>query len=142
MRCHGNAIALLLLAAGVPSLHAQALTPEGVLRVWFHHVERNELDSLRPLLIDDFRFVSDGKRMGPAAFVSMIKSLGIRDPRVTLSNIETHEAGDVAYLVYDRNESVRAGGSTRTFPETGSVVLVRTRGNWRIAEWTATSPPP
>jgi ketosteroid isomerase-like protein len=111
-----------------------------VLRTWFRHVERNELDALRALVTNDFQFVSDGKRMGPNAFVAMIKGLGIRSPRVTLKNLEIEEHGDVAYLVYDRDEAVHTGGSTHVFPETGLVVLVRRHGVWRIARWAATSP--
>lgn len=144
LRC---SIVAVLLSVPVATTPAQRPATAGVLSAWFHHIERDELDSLRPLLTDDFRFVSDGARMGPDAFVAMIKSLGIRSPRVTLKNIETHERGDVAYLVYDRDETIRVRGTagdtsvTRVVPETGTLVLVRRRGEWRIAQWAATSPP-
>jgi ketosteroid isomerase-like protein len=137
-------IAPLAVVSGAPAALAisgqQKSDAASVLSVWFRHVERNELDSLRSLLTDDFRFVSGGTRQGPDAFIAMIKGLGIRSPRVQLKNVDTHRRGDIAYLVYDRNETVRVGRSSKTFPETGSVVLVRTNGVWRIAQWAATSP--
>jgi hypothetical protein len=130
---------LRLIGPAIPAQDAAA--PEAVLSTWFRHVERNELDSLRALLTSDFRFVSDGKRMGPDALVTMIKSLGIRSPRVQLRNIETHRRGEVAYLVYDRDETIDVSGTRHTIPETGSLVLVRAGARWLIAQWTATSPP-
>ncbi len=115
--------------------------PARVLAAWFGHVERNELDSLTALLTDDFLFVSDGGRLGSDAFVRMIQSLGITNPRIVLSNIQTRIVGSAAYLVYDRTERFAVGGRTITAPETGLVVLVRTGEGWRIARWAATSPP-
>lgn len=71
----------------------------------------------------------------------MIESLGIRHPRVQLSNVVTHRADRVAYLVYDRTESFEARGVAKTVPETGTMVLVRRGSRWLIAQWAATSPP-
>jgi ketosteroid isomerase-like protein len=134
----------LTVVPGPPSFFAVSAQQKNgaasVLSSWFRHVERNELDSLRSLLTDDFRFVSDGTRRGPDAFIAMIKGLGIRSPRVQLRNIEPHQRGDIAYIVYDRDETLRTGSSMKTVPETGSVVLVRSNGVWRIAQWAATSP--
>ncbi len=115
--------------------------PAAVLTTWFDHIRRDELDSLRPLLTPDFLFVSDGSRMGPDAFVAMIKGLGISHPHVRLSNIVTHRAGNFAYLVYDRTESFEWHGRTRTVPETGALVVVRRGSRWLIVQWAATSPP-
>lgn len=137
------AAAAAMSLAGVRRASAQAApvgSPQAVLSTWFRHVERDELDSLRALLTDDFVFVSDGARMGPDAFVAMIKSLGITHPRVRLSNVQSHESGGVAYLVYDRTESFASHGVTRSVPETGTLVLVRAGSRWRIAQWAATSP--
>jgi hypothetical protein len=120
---------------------AAAADPAGVLAAGFGYVERNELDSLSALLTDDFLFVSDGARLGSDAFVRMIQSLGITNPHIVLSNIQTRVVGSAAYLVYDRTETFAIGGRIITAPETGSVVLVRTGGRWRIAQWAATSPP-
>ena len=127
--------------ASVVPMQRGGTDPSAVIAAWFRHIERNETDSLRSMLTNGFRFVADGERMSPDAFVAMIKGLGIRSPTVRLRNVETHQHGDVAYLVYDRDETVRSGESTRTIPETGSVVLVRLRGRWKIAQWSATSRP-
>ena len=112
-----------------------------MLDTWFRHIERNELDSLRPLLTPDFVFVSDGRTWDPDAFVAMIRGLGIRNPRVKLTNVVSHEHGEVAYLLYQRDETFEIGGNVRTVPETGTLVLVQQGGRWQIAQWTATSPP-
>lgn len=115
--------------------------PSAALTTWFAHIQRDELDSLRPPLAPDFLFVSDGARMGPDAFVAMIKRLGISHPRVVISNVVAHRADSVAYLVYDRTESFESHGVTKTVPETGAMVLVRRRSWWVIAQRAATSPP-
>jgi ketosteroid isomerase-like protein len=91
-------------------------------------------------LAPGFAFVSDGTRLDGTSFVTMIKGLGIHHPRVRLSNIVGHRAGDVGYLVYDRVESFESHGRTKVAPETGTMVLARTGTRWRIALWTATSP--
>jgi hypothetical protein len=111
-----------------------------VLSRWFNYVQRDQLDSLRPLLAPDFLFVSDGERVEADPFVTMIKSLGISHPRVQLSNVVSHESGPTAYLVYDRVESFESRGTTKTLPETGTIVLTRREGAWLIALWTTTSP--
>ena len=136
------ALSLTCLVAPV-ALSAQA--PKGtpaseVLTTWFRHIERNEVDSLRALLTDDFVFVADGKRLGANDFVAMIKGLGIKDPRVRLSNIDARERSDVAYLIYDRDETIQSGTKTVTYPETGAILVVRERSRWKIAQWTATAP--
>ena len=123
------------IAGGPSGGHAVA-----VLYTWFRHVERNELDSLRPLLSKDFQFVSSGTRLGSDAFVSMIRDLGIKDPRVTLSNVDGHEFGDFAYIVYDRDEAIRRNDRTTVVPETGTLVLIRRLNRWTIVAWTVTSP--
>lgn len=46
---------------------AHSPDPAAVLGAWFAHIQREELDSLRPLLTPDFLFVTDGTRMGPDA---------------------------------------------------------------------------
>jgi hypothetical protein len=79
-----------------------------VLSRWFDHVQRDQLDSLRPLLAPDFLFVSDGERVEADPFVTMIKSLGISHPRVQFSSVVSHESGTTAHLVYDRVESFEA----------------------------------
>jgi ketosteroid isomerase-like protein len=144
MRFARTVLVAAIVARALPAQttdRPNATAPEAVLTDWFHHVERNELDSLRALLTADFQFVSDGKRMGPDAFVSMIKSLGLHSPRVRLRNVVSHHRGDMAYLVYDRDETIETSDGSRTFPETGSLVLVRGGRGWLIAQWTATSPP-
>jgi len=113
--------------------------PESVLSTWFRHIERSELDSLRPLLTSDFVFVSDGETMTADTFVTMIKGLGIQRPRVKLFDVTAHRSGDVAYLVYHRDETIETNGQTRTFPEVGTLVVRRHADGWRIALWTATS---
>jgi ketosteroid isomerase-like protein len=137
-------LAALVGLARVP-LRAQASHgfPEGaaILRTWFDHVQRDELDSLAALLAPDFVFVSDGARMDRQAFVAMIKGLGIRHPRVQLSNITAHRSGSVGYLVYDRVESFESHGAKRVVPETGTIVFARRDGAWLIVLWTTTSPP-
>jgi ketosteroid isomerase-like protein len=117
--------------------------PQGaaLLTTWFNHVQRDELDSLPALLAPDFVFVTDGARFDRNAFVAMIKGLGISHPRVQLSNITAHRAGDVGYLVYDRVESFKSRGTMKVVPETGTMVLTRSNGRWVIASWTTTSPP-
>jgi hypothetical protein len=119
----------------------QSSKAPAVLETWFRHIERNEIDSLRPLLTSDFVFVSDGRTWGADAFVAMIAGLGIRNPRVRLTDVVAHERDGIAYLVYRRDETFQMGGATETVPEVGSMVLVRQRGTWQIAQWTATSPP-
>jgi hypothetical protein len=72
--------ARLTLPAQPPPIAASSAQrqsdPASVRSVWFRHIERNELDSLRGLFTNDFRFVSDGTRHGPDAFVAMIRGLG------------------------------------------------------------------
>jgi len=138
---------LLVMLVAVPraATIAQASRdfPEGaaVLRTWFHHIQRDELDSLPALLAPDFVFVTDGARFDRKMFVAMIKGLGISHPRVHLSNLATHRSGDVGYLVYDRVESFESHGTTKVVPETGTIVLARTGARWLIELWTTTSPP-
>jgi ketosteroid isomerase-like protein len=127
-------LAVLLTMCGRP-----VAEPESVLSMWFRHIERSELDSLRPLLASDFVFVSDGATMTADAFVTMIKGLGIERPRVRLFDVMTHRNGDVAYLVYHRDETIETNGQTRTFPEVGTLVVRRHADGWQIALWTATS---
>jgi ketosteroid isomerase-like protein len=117
--------------------------PDGaaVLTTWFDHVQRDELDSLTPLLAPEFVFVSDGARLDRKAFVAMIKGLGISHPRVQLSNVSGHRSGDVGYLVYDRVERIESHGTTKLVPETGTIVLSRKGARWVIVLWTTTSPP-
>lgn len=111
-----------------------------VLTRWFDHVQRDELDSLPPLLAPEFLFVSEGERFDQTKFVSMIKGLGITHPRVQLSNIVGGRSGDMGYLVYDRVESFESRGTEKVVPETGTIVLVRRRSRWRIVLWTTTAP--
>jgi len=118
----------------------RATDAAAVLPRWFDYVQRDQLDSLRPLLAPDFLFISDGTRLEADSFVAMIKSLGITDPRVQLSNVVNHESGNTAYVVYDRVESFESRGTTRTVPETGTIVLTRRDRAWLIALWTTTSP--
>ena len=120
---------------------ARVSEPAAVLSVWFDHIQRDQLDSLRPLLAPEFLFVSDGARLDADAFVGMIKGLGISHPRVRLSNIVSHQSGSTAYLVYDRLESFESHGASKSVPETGTMVLRRIDGRWLIALWTTTSPP-
>ncbi len=149
-RCHApkllaravSAAALIVIPRATPMAQASREFPEGAaaLTTWFTHVQRDELDSLPALLAPDFVFVTDGTRFDRKTFVDMIKGLGISHPRVQLSNIVAHHAGDVGYLVYDRVESFESRGTTKVVPETGTMVLTRRDGRWLIALWTTTSP--
>ena len=149
-RCHApkllaravSVAALIVIPRATPLAQASREFPEGAaaLTTWFAHVQRDELDSLPALLAPDFVFVTDGARFDRTAFVAMIKRLGISHPRVQLSNIVAHHAGDVGYLVYDRVESFESRGTTKVVPETGTMVLTRRDGRWLIALWTTTSP--
>ena len=138
MRIRHRTVATLVFAL---ACRGPEIKPPAVLDAWFRHVERNEIDSLRPFLTADFVFVSDGRTWNADAFVAMIQGLGIRNPRVKLTNVVSHEIGDVAYLLYQRDETFEMGGAVRTVPETGTMVLVRQGPRWQIAQWTATSPP-
>ena len=138
MRIRPWTVATFILAL---ACRGPGINPPGVLDAWFRHVERNEIDSLRPFLTPDFVFVSDGRTWSADAFVAMIRGLGIRNPRVKLTNVVSHEIGDVAYLLYQRDETFEMGGAVRTVPEMGTMVLVRQGSRWQIAQWTATSPP-
>ena len=119
-RCHApkllaravSVAALIVIPRATPMAQASREFPEGAaaLTTWFTHVQRDELDSLPALLAPDFVFVTDGARFDRTAFVAMIKRLGISHPRVQLSNIVAHHAGDVGYLVYDRVESFESAG--------------------------------
>lgn len=141
--CAAVVVMLCALPRVAPSAQATRDFPEGVaiLRTWFTHVQRDELDSLPALLAPEFLFISDGARFDRTRFVAMIKGLGISHPSVRLSNIASHAVGDIGYLVYDRVESFDAHGATKVVPETGTMVLARTGTRWHIVLWTTTSPP-
>jgi hypothetical protein len=100
-----------------------------VLNAWFRHVERNELDSLRSLLTDDFLFVSEGERLSPDAFVRTIQSLGIRNPKVKLSNIRTRTVGGQRswYTIAWRYSWPAVGPPAHR--KRGSLVLLGTRSS-------------
>lgn len=104
--------------------------------------ERSSYESLPALLAPDFVFVVGGERLNASEFIALCKGVKATDVHVELSNVATHTSGDVAYVLYDAKQSLKAAGQSMIALETGSVVLRRAGDKWLIALWTATSPLP
>jgi hypothetical protein len=134
-------LALLLTAAreargqghGVEArLDTSAAAP---LRRWFRFVERDQFDSLPPLLAPDFIFESDGRTWDSPSFVAMIRGLGISHPVIELTDVETSPAERAAIVTYRRRETFQSKGNTRSVAEVGLVEMVRIKGQWTIRRW-------
>jgi hypothetical protein len=111
-------------------------TAAGVIVQWFYFIERDQFDSLPPLLARDFRFNADGNSWEGPAFVRMIRGLGIHHPRIVLSNVMTHTITAAGTTVtYQRRETFTLKAKTHVANEQGTVAMVCENGRWRIRRW-------
>ena len=109
-------------------------TPVGTLVKWFRHIERMQYDSLPALLSEQFVFDGD-TRVDRDAFVKMIASLGIENPRITLSDMQPNTHRNGASVTYRRLETWRKNDREYSDDERGVIVLDKRDGVWRIRYW-------
>jgi ketosteroid isomerase-like protein len=110
-----------------------------VLDRWVALLESGQVDSAAALTTSDCVFSYGGRRYTVSESLRGFRTL--QDFRVRLDSVVTHVRGDVAYVVYSDEGSFKAEGVATTSREVGGIVFVRETGIWRIAQWTATSPP-
>ena len=86
--------------------------------------------------------IGSGTKTTIGELVTLIKAYQITEMHIRLNNVSVHTSGDLGYLIYDDDESFKAGGAMATSTETGLVVFQRGTSGWRMATWAVSSPPP
>ena len=129
-------------ATPMPDAPADVAAVRKSLDTWLRHMGSRTYDSLPALVTDDFAFMFEGKRHAISDLVTMIKGFNATEHTVALRNVVTRTSGDLGYLYYDADESLKVGGAVMNVEEAGSIAFRRTAAGWRMAVWSVSSVPP
>lgn len=117
-------------------LSSDSVLVAGIVDRIIGYYNAGAFDSLAALLTPDFVQVEGGQRLSADQYVAFVRGQSISDASVIGWKYRRIGVGsELAYLGYSGTMGLKAGGREATVDESGTLVLRRVDGIWRIALW-------